>query len=176
MWSDSTGHPIGYGAHDGADGPHSLMHLGEAASRFASAEVWEARYPVVWERCELAPDSCGAGRWRGGLGVDASVRALADAFVTSVVERAKTPPWGLRGGLDARPNSARVRLPDGSERRCDKGTGVPVPRAAAYEMRTGGGGGHGSPSGRPAEAVREDLLDGYITPEHARLHYPHAFG
>ena len=37
------------------------MHLGEAASRFASAEVFEARYPLRWDQAELAPDSCGAG-------------------------------------------------------------------------------------------------------------------
>ena len=107
-WSDSTGHPIGQGAHAGGDGAHSLMHLGEAASRFASAEVFEARYPLRWEQVELAPDSCGAGTFAGGLGVDTHVTALEDAFVTCVVERTTLPPWGLAGGTEGR---AEQRLP-----------------------------------------------------------------
>jgi N-methylhydantoinase B len=173
-WSDSTGHPIGYGASASADGANSLMHLGEAASRFASAEVWEVRHPVVWERCELAADSCGAGRQRGGLGVEAVVRALDDAFVTTVVERTKMPPWGLRGGLEARPNGVD-RVEAGTTTPCAKATALAVRRGASLAMHTGGGGGYGPPSERDPRRVLDDLADGYISEAHARIHYPHAF-
>ncbi len=36
---------------------------------------------------------------------------------------------------------------------------------------TGGGGGHGHPFDRPAEAVLEDVLGGFVTPEGAAEHY-----
>jgi N-methylhydantoinase B len=173
-WSDATGHPIGYGASVEADGPSGLMHLGEAASQFASAEIWEARYPVLWERCELATDSCGPGRRRGGLGVDAVLRTLDDAWVTTVVERTETPPWGLGGGLEARPNDAVWQGPSG-ERPCAKHTGLEVVAGSALQIRSGGGGGYGSPAEREPELVRSDLADGYISEAHARLHYPQAF-
>jgi len=172
-WSDSTGHPIGQGAHAGSDGAHSLMHLGEAASRFASAEVFEARYPLLWQRVELAPDSAGAGCFQGGLGVDASLVALEDAWVTCVVERTAFPAWGLQGGESGRPNAARLVLPDGSSQPCSKVTGLHVPRGAALEISTGGGGGFGNPSQRNPAAVAENLLDGYVSLAFAQRHYPH---
>jgi N-methylhydantoinase B len=173
-WSDSTGHPIGYGASAVADGANSLMHLGEAASRFCSAEVWEVRYPVLWERCELAPDSCGAGRMRGGLGVDAVVRTWDDASVTCVVERTKTPPWGLHGGLAARANNAE-RTVDGTVTPCAKATALALPRGARLHVQSGGGGGYGHPSERDPRRVHDDIADGYISEVHARRYYPHAF-
>ena len=170
-WSDSTGHPIGQGAHAGGDGANSLMHLGEAASRFASVEVFEARYPVLWRSVELAADSGGAGRFQGGLGLDASLVALEDAWVTCVVERTGFPSWGLHGGESGRPNAARLRLPDGSSRACSKVTALSVPRGASLEIATGGGGGFGPPSERDPSAVAADLADGYITPSFADRHY-----
>jgi N-methylhydantoinase B len=172
-WSDSTGHPIGQGAYAAGDGANSLMHLGEAASRFASAEVFEARYPLLWERVELAPDSGGAGRHQGGLGVDATLLALDDAWVTCVVERTGFPPWGLEDGEPGRPNAASLRLADGSRSPCSKRTGLRVARGAALEIRTGGGGGFGPASERSPAAVLSDVADGYISPEFARRHYPH---
>jgi N-methylhydantoinase B len=147
------------------------MHLGEAASRFASVEVFEARYPVLWRRVELAPDSGGAGRFQGGLGVDASLVALDDAWVTCVVERTGFPSWGLRGGESGRPNAAMLLHADGSSSACSKATGLSVPRGAALEIASGGGGGFGPPSERDPEAIAADLTDGYITPAYAKRHY-----
>lgn len=174
-WSDSTGHPIGQGGSARGDGAHALMHLGEAASRFACAEVFEARYPLRWDTVELAQDSCGAGRSSGGLGVNTSVTALADAWATTVVERTQLAPWGLHGGTSARPNAATLVLADGTERRCDKETALHVPAGASLRFTTGGGAGYGPPSERPPDMVHEDVRNGLISETYARLHYPHAF-
>jgi N-methylhydantoinase B len=151
------------------------MHISESATRFPPTEVWEAKNPSLLERVELAPDSCGPGRRRGGLGVDFFFRAREDCWLTSTVERQRNAPWGLAGGGEARPNSVRLVLPDGTERPLGKETRVHVPAGARVELRTGGGGGHGAPAERDADAVRRDLRDGYVTEEHARRYYPHAF-
>ena len=104
----------GQGAHAGGDGANSLMHVSEAATRITPIEVWEAKNPWIVERFELAPDSCGPGRQRGGLGLDIDFTMREDAFLTSTVERTKNAPWGLAGGGEARANSVSMELPDGT--------------------------------------------------------------
>lgn len=92
----------------------------------------------------------------------------------AVIERSKTPPWGLGGG-EAVANLAHLCGPDGERTRVTKITGMPVPAGSVFELHTGGGGGYGPPAERTVEAVHADLREGYITEQHARLHYPHAF-
>ncbi|WP_292277745.1 hydantoinase B/oxoprolinase family protein [Mesorhizobium sp.] len=172
-WADAFICPVGQGAHAAGDGANSLMHISETSTRFPSAEVWEARNPWLFEKVELAQDSGGAGRYRGGLGLDISFRALEDSWVTSVIERTKNPPWGLAGGDTGRPNRAVLRLPDGRTKEIGKATRVEVPKDAIFEIQCGGGGGYGPASEREAEAVRVDVREGYISDGHARRHYGH---
>jgi N-methylhydantoinase B len=174
-WTDGAPHPIGQGAHAGGDGASSLMHVSEAATRITPVEVWEAKNPWLIERFELAPDSCGAGRHRGGLGLDIDFTMREDAWLTSTVERTKNAPWGLAGGGEARPNSVSLEVPDGTVTRFGKVTRQLVPRGGTVRLRTGGGGGYGDPAERDPAAVHADIRDGYVSEEHARRHYPHAF-
>jgi N-methylhydantoinase B len=173
-WADGFPTPIGQGGSVHGDGASSLIHHAEAATRFSPTEVWESKNPWVVEKVELAPDSCGPGQHRGGLGVDFFFHMLEDCYVTSAVERTKTRPWGLQGGGEARPNGAVLQRPDGSRMEFGKATRLLVAKGATLELHTGGGGGYGPPADRDREAVEADLREGYITAEHARRHYPHA--
>ena len=58
----------------------SLAELVEAyaARRLSPVEVMEAEHPVRVEEYAFVPDSCGAGKWRGGVGIKRSYRVLAD--------------------------------------------------------------------------------------------------
>ena len=174
-WADGSPHPVGQGAHVNGDGASSLIHHGEAATRFSPTEVWEARNPWLLEKIELAPDSCGPGKHRGGLGVDMHFHLLEDAYVTAAVERTKNQPWGLEGGLPARANSGVLNYTDGTSEPVAKATRLHVPKGATLVLNNGGGGGYGPPAERDPEAVHADMREGYITEEHAREHYPHAF-
>ena len=175
-WADGSPHPVGQGASVDADGSSSLIHITEAATRFSPVEIWEARNPWLIDKVELAPDSCGPGRHRGGLGVDMHFRMLEDSWVTTAVDRTTTAPWGIDGGDVARPNGVSLRLPGGSsEPRRGKGTRILVPAGAVLELRTGGGGGYGPAAEREPDAVHADLRAGYVTEAHARTHYPQAF-
>jgi N-methylhydantoinase B len=174
-WADGFPTPVGQGGSFHADGASSLIHHAEAATRFSPTEVWESKNPWVLDKVELAPDSCGSGRHRGGLGVDFAFHALEDCYVTSAVERTKTRPWGLEAGGEARPNGVALNLPDGTRTEFGKATRLPVPRGATLELYTGGGGGYGPAAERDPQAVRDDVREGYITEEYARRHYPHAF-
>jgi N-methylhydantoinase B len=175
-WTDGSPHPIGQGGHAGGDGGSSLMHVSEAATRFTCTEVWEAKTPWLLERVELAQDSCGPGRHRGGLGLDMTFHMLEDAWLTSALERTRNAPWGLGGGGEARPNSLELVAPDGTSRWIAKATRVAVRKGSVVHLHTGGGGGYGPPSERDPEAVHRDVREGYVSEEYARRHYPHAFG
>jgi N-methylhydantoinase B len=176
FWGDGSPHPVGQGASIHGDGQSARLHHLEAATRFAPLEVWEVRNPWLMDSCELAPDSGGPGRFRGGLGPDMAFRFLEDAETISTIERTKTPAWGLAGGLPGRPNSGELRLPDGTVHPVAKATGLPIPKGAVFTIRGGGGGGYGPPSERDPERVREDVREGYVSEQEARRHYPHAFG
>ena len=174
-WADGAPYPIGLGAHPGGDGGSALMHIAQTAARTSPAEVFEARYPLRIVQSDLGQDSGGPGRHRGGLGLDMDFLALEDCLLTSVFERTKNAPWGLNGGREARPNASTLRLPDGTLQTLGKKTRVKVPRGATLEIRTGGGGGHGSPAERDPQTVLDDVRDGYISDDAARRDYPHAF-
>jgi N-methylhydantoinase B len=175
-WADGSPHPVGQGASRRGDGASSLIHVTESATRFSPVEIWEARNPWLLETVRLAPDSCGPGMHRGGLGVDFHFRMLEDSWVTTAVDRTLTRPWGVAGGGTARPNGVAFRHADGTgvDRR-GKGTRVHVPRGATLELHTGGGGGYGEPSCRDPAAVLADVREGYVTEAHARRWYPHVF-
>jgi N-methylhydantoinase B len=175
FWGDGSPHPVGQGASIHGDGQSARLHHIEAATRFAPLEVWEAKNPWIMDYCELAPDSGGPGKHRGGLGPDMAFRFLEDAFAISTIERTKNAPWGLAGGLEARPNSGELRLPDGTVTPIAKATGLALPKGSVFTFRCGGGGGYGPPSERDPEAVLSDVREGYVTETEARKHYPHAF-
>jgi N-methylhydantoinase B len=175
-WADGSPHPVGQGASVHGDGAHALMHVSESATRIAPTEVSESRNPWLVERVELAPDSGGPGRWRGGNGLDLDIRLLEDAELTSVVDRTSVPPSGLAGGGMGRPNAAHLRLPDGHRVACAKATRLAAPAGSVFELRTGGGGGFGPSQERKAEAVLADVRDGYVTGSQARRNYPHVCG
>jgi N-methylhydantoinase B len=174
-WADGSPHPVGQGASVHGDGANSLIHHAEAATRFSPTEVWESKNPWLLEKVELAPDSGGAGRYRGGCGVDLFFQAREDMWVTSAVERTKTAPWGLEGGAAARANNAALRAPDGSRTYFGKATRLKVPAGATIELYNGGGGGYGPPAGRSRDAVLSDIREGYVSEEFSRRFYPHAF-
>ena len=95
--------------------------------------------------------------------------------MTAVIERCKTPPWGLEGGREGRPNDGAIRYPDASRRTINKATRVRVPKGATLDLFSGGGGGYGPPAERDPAAVLSNLREGYISEAHAREHYGHSF-
>jgi N-methylhydantoinase B len=174
-WADGSPHPVGQGGWARGDGSSSLIHHGEAATRFSPTEVWESKNPWLLEKVELRQDSAGPGRNRGGLGVDMYFQMLEDSYVTAAIERTKNPPWGLEGGGEGIPNSADLRLTDGTRRSFGKATRLLCPKGSTLELHTGGGGGYGEPAERDPVEVHADLREGYLSEAHAREHYPHAF-
>jgi len=164
----------GWGAtsrNDGA-GPFKTMSHGDCKD--IPAEIAEALYPIRLDEVSLRPDSAGAGRYRGGLGVLRRYTTLADADLTIAWERTTCAPWGLAGGREASVGSVEVEQPGQAPLSITKVTKMPIKAGTKITFRTAGGGGYGNPAERPAKEVQRDLELGYISPEFARENYPGA--
>jgi len=171
-WGDGPPHPAGLGAHAHGDGASAMQSFAFGNARLPPAEVYETKTQWMILKEELIPDSCGAGRYRGGLGMEKHFMSRHDStVVTGAIERTLDSPWGLAGGEDGKPNLGTLRLPDGTVVPASKAT-LSVPAGGVFELRTGGGGGFGPATERDPEAVRDDLADGYVSPEYVREYHP----
>src|SRR6202035_57632 len=65
----------GWGAKRSEDGVSATVCINDGDTHNSPSEQSEVKFPIVVERYALVPDSGGAGRHRGGLGVERVVRA-----------------------------------------------------------------------------------------------------
>jgi N-methylhydantoinase B len=163
----------GWGAKRSEDGVSATVCINDGDTHNSPSEQSEVKFPLVVERYSLIADSGGAGRYRGGLGLERVVRARVPMTFNSHVERAHCKPWGLEGGEEATGNEVAVRT--GSKWKTDfpnaKVLVAYLEPGDAFRMRSGGGGGHGSPLDRPIAAVEEDARQGYVSVAAARDRY-----
>src|SRR5258706_13786886 len=73
----------GWGAKMTEDGVSGTVCINDGDTHNSPNEQAEFKFPIVVERYALVPDSGGAGRRRGGLGVDGGVRARRDTGGTN---------------------------------------------------------------------------------------------
>ncbi len=161
----------GLGARPNKDGINTVAS-GISNTMNTPIEVLEMSFPVRVEEYALTPDSGGPGRHRGGLAAHRSWVVLGHASrSSSCLERTLSPPFGLNGGLPGM--AARIRAEDaeGRARTVPGKGGFDVPAGGRVHLQVPGSGGYGPPEERDRAALREDLLDGYVTPEAAREFY-----
>ena len=169
-WADGSPHPIGQGAFNGGDGITS-MHHNSAGTRISPTEIWESRNPWLVNKIELAKDSCGAGKYRGGLGLNLEFEMLEETYVTTVVERTNFPPWGVNNGKAARSNNV-ILITKNGKLNVPKKTGLKLNKGESIIFKTGGGGGYGDPIERSNKKILNDLKQEYISKEYVEKHYP----
>ena len=169
-WLEATNEAVGFGAHAGGDGSDGVMHLSEPGCRNNPVEVLETKSPMFIESYGYRPDTGGAGRHRGGVGVSRSYRFLAPSTGICLVYKTKTRPWAIAGGRTGENN--RVVL--------NPGTGREVVQGGSYNLLetgdvlvndTGGGGGYGDPLDREPERVAHDVRNGFVSVEAAARDY-----
>jgi N-methylhydantoinase B len=162
----------GWGAFANRDGENVLIAIADGDTRNVPVEVLESRYPLRMERYEVRQDSGGPGKFRGGLGHYRDYLILGhDAFLTTVQERTKCPPWGLMGGKAAAVNALIVNPDTPEAESINKVNAKPIKAGSRISVRTGGGGGYGNPFERDPERVRLDVLHGYVSREAAQRDY-----
>lgn len=165
----------GWGGRPFEDGQNACVSICQGDVKNAPVELQEMYYPLLFERHALRADSGGAGRYRGGLGVEAKIRCLHDTYVSRNTEMTRCRPWGLWGGQESLSSLTLVQQPDGSiEKVPGKISHLPLRAGGSVTFLTAGGGGYGDPARRDPAAVERDLLQGYISKEKAELDYPAA--
>ncbi len=171
FWGTITPSIIGHGADSFSDGDNYLMFHAAGASQNIPTEILESSFPLFVENVEFIQDSGGAGRNRGGLGSNLTIRLLGPAVFYSFIEKATTPHWGFDGGKSGLRNYALVRSKAKGEFEILKTSGLALDEGDSVVVTAGGGGGYGDPLDRDIEKVRQDVINGYISPENAKQEY-----
>ena len=171
-WADGAPHPVGQGGFYNGDGVTS-MHHNSAGTRISPTEIWESKNPWLINKIELAKDSCGAGEFRGGLGLDLEFEMIEETFITTVVERTKNPPWGIKDGKAGRANNVQVIKKNGDKFFMPKKSGYKLDKGDKIIFLTGGGGGYGNPKFRKIEKIEYDLKQEYLSKKYVEENFKH---
>ena len=161
----------GFGGRHSKDGKDGVqVHITNTSN--LPVESIEMEYPLLVESYGFVPDSGGAGKHRGGLGLRRVVRPVGHTMTFSGQgERFVNRPWGLFGGHSG-VTGKFVKLSGGSE--------VPLPTKPAnlavrpdeaVVIETPGAGGYGEPAERDRAAIDNDVVSGKFSEGFIRDHY-----
>jgi N-methylhydantoinase B len=161
----------GFGARATKDGINCVA-AGISNMMNTPIEVLEMSFPIRVEEYAVLPDSGGAGKYRGGCGARRVWRVLGNSARGAVCcERSKSPPFGLAGGLAGSPTRIRLEDPDGGVRYPLSKGAFTVPADGLIIFEVPGSGGYGPPSERAADALADDLKNGYVSEAAAKRDY-----
>jgi N-methylhydantoinase B len=135
------------------------------------AETYEQLYPIRVARQEFRTDGGGAGRWRGGTGVDFEVEVMAEAEYSFRAEGLGRPTGiGVTGAGNGGASAVEFARADGSVR---SPPAFSLAREGPGHLRisSAGGGGYGDPWSRPVTEVLRDVKDGVVSLAAARDAY-----
>ncbi|MFZ5964976.1 hydantoinase B/oxoprolinase family protein [Thalassococcus sp. BH17M4-6] len=160
----------GYGGYAGGDGiSNGCSTIG--ISKAPPVEIMEQQFPVLYHRYALHDGSGGAGRQRGGFGLDYEVEILrGTARASFVMDHGRFGPQGVLGGCDGGVNRVEVTQGDTTfvPEHLSKAQDIALSAGDRVRVRTPGGGGYGPAADRDPALVAEDVRLGRYTPEAAR--------
>ena len=137
----------------------------------ANATEVEQFYPVLFEEYSLHEGSGGAGKQRGGFGVNYKIKLRrGNAKVSMVMDHGRFGPQGVLGGKDGGVNFVQVEQ-NGEPyipAHLSKDQNILVQTGDTIRVSTPGGGGYENPFLRNPDLVRHDVQRGYYTPQEAQ--------
>ncbi len=160
----------GYGGNATTDGlSNGCSTIG--ISKTTPVEVMEQYYPVLFEEYSLHEGSGGAGKSRGGFGVNYKIKLRrGSAKVSMVMDHGRFGPQGVLGGKDGGVNKVQIEhngqtyVPP----HLSKDQNIHVQAGDTICVSTPGGGGYESSLKRNPELVRNDVQRGYYTMQQAQ--------
>ncbi len=159
----------GYGGSADGDGlANGCSTIG--ISKAQPVEILEQNYPILFRRYALHEGSGGAGKFRGGFGLDYEVELRrGEARASFVMDHGRYGPQGALGGQDGETNkvtvwrSGEAYMPP----HLSKDQDIKMEPGDRVHVRTPGGGGYGDPAKRDRAAVAEDVRLGRYSSEAA---------
>ena len=136
-----------------------------ARALLPSVEEWESSAGAMIERFEYLTDSGGAGRFRGSPATETVIKLGGEGYerLYACLAGSRHAPPGRLEGLSAKPAALRVaidgELLDVQTVEIDR----PLTEGCKLTIVAAAGGGWGDPRERDPEAVRTDVLDGYVS-------------
>ena len=161
----------GYGASSTKDGCDAVdSPLSNCSNTPVEALDMEYDYFRVADYA-LAPDSCGHGKFRGGIGFSRTYEILKDEVSFAVyADRFRIAPDGLFGGTPGKRGRCEIRR--GAEVIPVKSKDASVLRKGdLLTIHLGGGGGYGDPASRDRALIDRDIAEGIITQAEADRAY-----
>jgi 5-oxoprolinase (ATP-hydrolysing) len=128
---------------DGADGVQTHM----TNSRLTDPEVLEWRFPVRLDSFAIRRGSGGAGRHRGGNGLERRMRFLQPMTAVLLADHRKVAPFGVAGGAAGSPGRNWIERADGRIEHFGGTHLAQVQPGDVFVIQTPGGGGFGHDTG-----------------------------
>ncbi len=164
----------GWGGRNGKDGSNATSPVFGVGLAVQPLEGQERLTPVVTSEHRIVADSAGPGEFRGGCGVQKGGRLteIQETVMSYCCDRGRSITWGIEGGLPSCPHGVWLNKDRPEESYLGATfSGVNVREGDLFSRPSAGGGGYGDPLARDPEAVKEDVADGYVTPEGAKRDY-----
>lgn len=167
--------PGGWGGRNGKDGSDVTTACFGTGLMSQPNEGNERVNPTRTTEFQILRDSAGPGKWRGGTGVQKTSLLLdcEDAVMSYICDRERAVVWGVEGGLPSMPHGLSIRRNGEAETKWlgSVFSDYPVGTGDEFARPTAGGGGFGDPLERDPEAVRDDVIDDYVSIERAAKDY-----
>ncbi len=162
----------GGGAVDGRDGFNTIGQLCTLGGlSLPNVEIYEQLYPVRIHKQEFRSRSAGAGKYRGGSGVDYVIDVEAPGEYSFRGEGIRSPTgYGTGGGSAGAEGAMKITLADGQPVEPPQ-YGVRRLGPLRLEIQSPGGGGLGDPFERDPDLVLRDVQDELLDLETARQSY-----
>ncbi|MBD3207650.1 5-oxoprolinase [Candidatus Bathyarchaeota archaeon] len=153
---------------DGVDG----IHINMTNTMNTPIEAIEVYLPIEFEAYRLRPDSGGAGKYRGGCGIERVWTLTSSKATLSIMaERTKIRPWGLKGGKPGMTGEYILIRSSGEKINLPSKVTVNISRGDKLIIRTPGGGGYGDVSNRDSRKILQDIENGLVSREAAKSDY-----
>ncbi|HEX8727755.1 MAG TPA: hydantoinase B/oxoprolinase family protein [Ktedonobacterales bacterium] len=136
---------------DGLSGVHTHM----SNTMNTPIEALEYAYPIRIYAYRLRRGSGGAGKYRGGDGLERELVFETPTEVTLLTDRRRRPPYGLQGGHPGLPGE-NLLIRDGIERALPGKVRFTAAPGDHLRVSSPGGGGWGKPEQRHARSGDDD--------------------
>jgi N-methylhydantoinase B len=152
-----------WGGRPNKDGIEAVTNPSQNMSN-TPVEILEAQHPIRIEEYALIPDSCGMGKYRGGLGIAREYRLLnEEATLQLRSDRMKFRPYGLAEGEPAAPTRNVLTRADGTPQEMPGKFSITLRRGDVIRHEQAGGGGFGPRAERSPSAVAADVRNEKVT-------------